>query len=64
MTRSWGRTQATRFVGGAGNDSLFGFGGDDFFIALDGERDELFGASGNDDGSFDSIDAVDFGSDG
>ncbi|MEM1012263.1 MAG: hypothetical protein AAGI46_08580 [Planctomycetota bacterium] len=59
-----GSNAADTLVGGLGQDSLFGFNGNDFFIALDGERDDLFGGFGNDDGSFDSFDAIDFGSDG
>ena len=50
-----------RFVGNAGNDTLVGGGGDDFFVANDGQRDTIFGNGGNDDGDFDDDDTVDLG---
>ena len=54
---------SVRFVGNAGNDTLIGGTGDDFFVANDGQRDTIFGNAGSDDGDFDDNDSVDLGAD-
>ena len=51
-----GSSSSDRLEGGAGLDTMFGQGGNDRFFTRDGEIDELYGASGNDQGEVDVTD--------
>ena len=53
-----GASSSDRLEGGAGRDTMFGQGGNDRFFARDGEIDELYGASGTDQGQSDVADIL------
>ena len=51
-----GGSSSDRIYLGAGLDTAFGASGDDIFYAIDATKDEIYGASGQDTGTCDSVD--------